>query len=325
MLTVPAPSARVDADFATEVLADLYSYRRKNRAIAFALWGTLGWFGAHRFYLERPATGLLMLVTLGGGLLWWAADLFLLTSLVQGHNEEQEHRKRVGLPPLELAFMPPLSRVVLNRPPEWTSRWNSGSRRRRAARFTGDLIVLLVAGYGLGAVAVRFGVIEAVVPVTVLLVLAATGTSVGWMARVPVLRTLVAWSHRLRLFYYYNKPGSPAALLFRPITGVVLAPFRQRARAEVRLYLELGAVFTLLFMVEDLVSAVIAEGTAALAPLSLIRLWVGEVIANFLAIYAFATPIGAVLTLYLLVRPTHTLVRLLSALVAVAILLGLMA
>jgi TM2 domain-containing membrane protein YozV len=313
----------VDPDFASEVLADLYSYRRKRRWVAYLLWGTLGWFGAHRFYLERPGTGLLMLITLGGSFFWWMADVFFIGSMVKTHNDQQELRKRVGLPPLELAFMPPLNRRVLDRPPEWTERWQTGGQRQRRLRFAGDVVVLVVTGIGLGVVARSFGVYEAIVPVLVLTALTAAGASSGRLHHLPVLRTLVAWSHRLRLFYYYNKPGSPLALLFRPVTGAILAPFRQRARAEVRLYLELGAVFTLLFMLEDLVSALLEEGIAALAPASLARLWITEVTLNFLAIYAFSTPIGAVLTLYLLVRPTHTLARTLSVVVVGVILLGL--
>jgi hypothetical protein len=313
----------IDADFASEILTELYSYRRKNRVVAFVLWGTLGWFGAHRFYLERPVTGLAMLFTLGGGLLWWIVDAFLIGSMVKTHNDVQEARKRSGLPPIELAFMPPLSREVLARPPEWTERWQAGSRSRRWLRFAGDVMVLLVAGIGLGAVASSYGVYEAVVPVLVLTALTAAGAHGGSLSHVPVLRTLVAWGHRLRLFYYYNKPGSPLALLFRPVTGAILAPFRQRDRAEVRLYLQLGAVFTLLFMLEDLVSALIEQGFAALGPVNLLGLWLGEVVVNFIVIFAFSTPIGAVLTLYLLVRRTHTVPRVLAALVVGAILLGL--
>lgn len=326
MRTVAIDVRGVDADFASEVLASLYGYRRKNRTVAFLLWGTLGWFGAHRFYLERPGTGLLMLTTLGGALVWWLVDAFRIGAMVRQHNDEQALRQRTGLPPLELAFMPPLHRKALDRPPVWTQRWQTGSRFARGCRFAADLMVLLTAGFGLGVVASSFGVYEAVVPVLVLVYLAAAGASaVAWLNQYPVLRTLAAWSHRLRLFYYYNKPGNPLALLFRPVTGALLAPFRQRARAEVRLYLELGAVFTLLFLLEDLVSALAEDGLGALAPTSLMRLWVGEVVANFLTIYAFATPIGAVLTLYLLVRRTHTVPRLLSLVVVAAIGMGLAA
>lgn len=42
---------------------------------------------------------------------------------------------------------------------------------------------------------------------------------------------------------------------------------------------------------------------------------------TFVAIYAFAAPIGAVITLYVLVTPTHTLPRRLSGLVAGTMLL----
>jgi TM2 domain-containing membrane protein YozV len=314
---------RVDADFASEVLVDLYRYRRKNYVVAFVLWGVLGWVGAHRFYLERNGTGLLMLFTVGGGFLWWLVDAFLLGSMVKEYNDEQEYRERFGLPPLALSFMPPLSREVLDRPPEWTERWHAGGRLRRRLRFGGDVLVLVSTGLLLGVVASRFAVYEAIVPVLVLALLTAAGAGVGRLNRVPVLRTLVRWSHRLRLFYYFNKPGSPLALLFRPVTGAIMAPFRQRGRAEVRLYLQLGAVFAVLFLLEDLVSAVVEEGTAALAPMSLIRLWLVEVTTNFVVIYAFATPIGAVLTLYLLVRRTHTVPRILSGLVLGAVLLGM--
>jgi TM2 domain-containing membrane protein YozV len=321
-LVRPDSVDRVDADFATEVLSELYSYRHKRPLVAFLLWGVLGWFGAHRFYLERPVTGLLMLGSLGGGLIWWLIDPFLIPGMVRSFNAEQSVRRRTGLPPVELAFMPPLNKQVLGRPPQWTEHWHAGSPWRRRLRFAGDVAVLLLAGIGLGVVARTFGAFEAVVPVAVLIGLTAAGGAGGWLHGVPLVGSLVTWSHRLRLFYYYNKPGSPAALLLRPLTGILLAPFRQRARAEVRLYLELGAVFTLLFLLEDIVSAVLEQGLAALTPLNLLQIWLTEVIVNFVVIYSFSTQIGAVLTLYLLVRPTHTVPRLLSLLVAVAVVFG---
>src|SRR5690606_11752336 len=113
-------------------------------------------------------------------------------------------------------------------------------------------------------------------------------------------------------FYYYNAPGNPLALLFRPITATVLAPFRLRDRAEVRLYLQLGGVFTLLFLLGDLGEALVANGLGALSPTSLFALWVREATLTFIVIYSFATPIGAVLTLHLLMRRTHLIPRMLS-------------
>ncbi len=56
---------------------------------------------------------------------------------------------------------------------------------------------------------------------------------------------------------------------------------------------------------------------------SLLTMWATEAVMTFVIIFAFATPIGAVITLYLLVSPTHAIPRRLSALVAGTVLLGL--
>lgn len=314
----------IDADFAQEVLADLYTYPPKNEWIAFALWLTLGWFGAHRFYLERNGTALLMMLTGGGGLVWWIVDGFVVRQMARNYNVDQDLRRRSGHPPRQLDFMPPLSEDVLSRPPEWTERWRRGSRASLILRLLGDSAVLLLAGMLLGIVAVRAGVYEAIVAIVVLAGLTVIGAGSPKLNEIPVARSLVRWSHRLRLFYYYNKPGHPLVLLFRPLTGPLLAPFRLRDRAEVRLYLQLGGVFALLFLLADLAEAFIAGGWSALGPMGLLKLWIGEATKTFVVIYAFATPIGAVLTLHLLMRRTHFVPRVLSVLVISAMALGLM-
>jgi hypothetical protein len=318
----------VDADFAEEILAELYAYRPQRTWLARVLWVTLGWFGAHRFYLGRPLTGLLMLFTLGGALIWWVVDGFLIGGMVRAHNEEQERRRRAGLPPLELSFMPPLWRNVLEQPPDWTRRWREARRPARIRRLAGDACVLFITGWLLGAVAKAADVWEAIVAVFVLVTLTAAGSAVGRIGHLPVIHGLIRWSHRLRLFYYYARPGSPLALLFRPVTAALFAPFRRRDRAEVRLYLQLGGVFTLLFLLIDFGGEVlgpIVRGRGLPVVSDVLRLWVHEASVTFVVIYAFATPIGAVLTRYLLMLRTHTVPRALSALVVAAVLLGLAA
>jgi TM2 domain-containing membrane protein YozV len=52
----------------------------KSRGVATALASFLGVFGAHRFYLGRPESGALMLLTLGGLGIWWLYDLILVAS-----------------------------------------------------------------------------------------------------------------------------------------------------------------------------------------------------------------------------------------------------
>lgn len=322
----PAVRHGLDPDFAGEVLDELYAYRRKRTGVAYAFWLVLGWLGAHRFYLERPATGLLMLLTGGGLLVWWVADAWRIPRMVRAHNAEQDRREREGKPPLELAFMPPVASDVLHEPPPWTLRWNQRGRTWRAMRLAGDVLVLLVAGAALGALATTEGGAEATLAVVALVTVTLLGGHAPWLDRVPLARALVRWSHRLRLFYYYNKPGPPPALLVRGATAVIFAPFRRRDRAEVRIYLELGAVFTVAFMAADLVEDVAVPlagtGLAALGPMRLAGVWIEEAFMTFLVTYAFAAPIGAVLTFYLLTRPTHTLPRLLGAFALFAIALG---
>jgi TM2 domain-containing membrane protein YozV len=50
----------------------------KSRGVALALAAILGPFGAHRFYVGKTGTGLLMLCTLGGAGLWYLYDLIVV-------------------------------------------------------------------------------------------------------------------------------------------------------------------------------------------------------------------------------------------------------
>jgi hypothetical protein len=317
---------RIDPDFAREVLRDIYTYREKSLGLTRLLWFAVGFLGGHRFYLGRPGTALLMFFSGGGGLVWWVADWFLLRRMVEEHNSTQERRRAAGLPPLELSFMPSFDEHVLTRPPAWTLEWRLRSRGRRWLRFAGDLVVLLVAGWALGALSGQEGAEEAIVAVLAVIGVTAAGGYVGSLEAYPGIRGLVRWSHRLRLFYYFNEPRSPLFLLLRPVTGIMLAPFRQRDRAEVRLYLQIGFIFTFAFLLLDLfpllIVPVVRDGLAAAAPGALFNVWVREATVTFLMTYAFAAPIGAVLTLYLLTRHTHTVPRALSALTVVAIAWG---
>jgi TM2 domain-containing protein len=50
----------------------------KSRGVALALAALLGPFGAHRFYVGKTGTGVLMLCTVGGLGLWYLYDLILV-------------------------------------------------------------------------------------------------------------------------------------------------------------------------------------------------------------------------------------------------------
>lgn len=329
MPSSPTHHQHIDPDFSREILEELYAYRRKRKPVAWVLWLTLGWLGAHRFYLEREFTGLAMLFTGGGGMVWWLVDAGFVNRMVERHNQEQERRERAGLPPLGLSFMPALhDDAALERTPPWLEKWQQRGRARRVLRFGGDLLVLLIAGTALGSMAGTEGVPEAIVAVVLLAAITALGAGPEWFDRLPGAHGFVRWSHRLRLFYYHNPPGSPPALLVRAGLGILWAPFSTRARAEVKMLVELGAVFTAIFLLFDLVPGVVVplvSPTQTLHLTAVARGWAGQAFMTFFATYAFAAPIGAVLNLYLLTRPTHTIPRLLAVFTLVAIFMGVVA
>jgi hypothetical protein len=52
----------------------------KSRGVATALAGLLGVFGAHRFYVGKTGTGVLMLCSVGGFGIWYLYDLILVAA-----------------------------------------------------------------------------------------------------------------------------------------------------------------------------------------------------------------------------------------------------
>jgi hypothetical protein len=303
-----------DPDLSETVLDDLYRYPRKRPAIAWMLWLTTGFLGGHRFYLERTATGVLMLFTSGGLFVWWIIDAMRLSGMIDRYNDEQERRERLGLPPVALAFMPSLDRTLLRGPPAWAEA------RGGRGRLLGDALVLLVAGVALGAVSGSTGNLEGLVAVLILIAVTNLGARWERMAERPVFRALDRWSHRLRLYYRVNDPGSPLSLLFRPVLGAFWAIFRKRARAEAGLYLQLGAVFVLAFTLIDLVQASVDTDGGLVSTL---RALAGDMGWTFVIIYAFASPIGAILTTHVLLDRSDRTLWALSAITVLALFVGL--
>lgn len=52
----------------------------KSKATAFLLCNFFGLLGVHRFYLNKVGTGILMLLTAGGFMIWWLVDMVLIAS-----------------------------------------------------------------------------------------------------------------------------------------------------------------------------------------------------------------------------------------------------
>jgi TM2 domain-containing membrane protein YozV len=314
------PSARIashrHADFSRAVLEDLYRYPRKQVWITWVLWAITGLLGGHRFYLDRTGTGALMLFTGGGGALWWIVDAFLIRKMVDAYNADQAQRQATGLPPKALSFMPPARGGTLPAAPEWVAK--RGGRKR----IIGDVIVLTVAGMSVGAFAKSSGNYEAVITILVLCAITLAGARWDALATIPILRGLDRWSHRLRLYYYTNDPGGPLALFFRPVVGLLSAPFRLRARAEAWLYLQVGAWFTIVFTGVDLVQATgIATGDLGIH----LGGFFADMVLTFASIYAFAAPIGAILTTHVLLEKSDFVVWMLTGVALAAMAAGIVA
>lgn len=318
-------AAALDPDFSREVLEDLYAYRRKRRSMAWLLWLCLGVLGAHRFYLERPFSGAMQLFTGGGVIVWWLVDASQINRMVREHNSEQEAREREGRPPIEMEGMPPLREDDLRAAPAWVTRWSSQEPLRKGLRLAGDALVLLGTGMGLGTVIGIDGALEAVVAVVILAGMTSLGAGLASLDDVRGFRPLVRWAHRLRIFYYHNEPASPPYLLVRAVVGVFRAPFRAVDRTEVRLYVELGAVFAAFFLLLDIVPEAVVP--LVTTPQSfelgvLLEAWLAEAIVTFVLVYVLAAPVGGVLTLHVLVHRTHTVPRILAVLTLLSIGLG---
>ena len=69
---------------------ELETASTRSRLIALLLCFFLGCFGAHRFYIGKTGTAVLMLVTLGGLGIWMMVDLILIAA---GSLRDDEGRR----------------------------------------------------------------------------------------------------------------------------------------------------------------------------------------------------------------------------------------
>ena len=302
--------AQASPDFSQAVLDDLYEYRQKHNSIAFLLCLLTGLFGGHRFYLGLTFSGVAMALSGGGGGLWWIFDLFRTGKMVDAFNEEQQRRQQSGEPPKALGFMGDVDPANLTTPP-----WADKGRGRGS--LGASLVVIALLGYGLGVTSSAIGNPEAIVAVFALLAITLLGARWDALAAMPVLNEFDRWSHRLRLYYFITDPGSPWTLATRPLLGIFFAPWRAKARAEVRLYLQLGATFSAAFAVVDVVE-IYADGWSASVVVGILL----EFLATLVTIYAFAAPIGAILTTHLLMLKSDRTLWVLSAAAVATTLLG---
>lgn len=339
-------------------LRDLFEYPRKKMIVAYLLWLFAGLLGAHRFYLDREGTAAVQFFTGGGFLLWWAADGFLVPSMVRSYNDEQAEREEAGRPPRALDFLetdegeaaggenadpdgagpgdapdaapegpsddlgeePADDAGLRGARPAWSEGRPAG-RGRHAA----DLAVVGLAGLMLGAVSAETGAWRAAAAVATMVLAVSFAPELSALRKLPGTSDLLRWAARLGLFYRYHDPGGPLSRLARPMVGVAVAPFRRRARAETHLYLELGGAFAVLFFWMDL-GVVAVSGLGGGEDLAeLPAEWGAAALLTLINVYAFATPIGSTLYEHALSGHSHRRVWLLGAAALAGIAVGIVA
>ncbi len=66
----------------------------KSAVVAYLLWFFLGIFAAHRFYLGRPLSAILQILSyfILIGFIWWVIDFFLLPGLIRQENDNLRYR-----------------------------------------------------------------------------------------------------------------------------------------------------------------------------------------------------------------------------------------
>ena len=286
-----------DPDFAQEVVADLYRYQRKRTSTARLLLIFTGILGGHRLYVGKPLSALLFFLTGGGALFLWLWDFTQVKRLVAEYNQVEDERQQAGLPPQALSFLPPLQELDLNAPPAWAER-----RDGRAVLFGGFALLAFI-GLAMGAIAGATGVFEPPIIMVVFMIITLVAARWPSMRNLPVLGDLSRWNHRLRLYYFTTDPGSIWLLATRPYIGILIAPWRKKSRAEVRLYLQIGVAFGIVFTAFDIYEVRDSSFWTGFG------LTLAELAQTVIYTYMFVAPVGAILlTQQLLARTDRVVV-----------------
>lgn len=74
------------------ILRQEVEQRKKSVVATWLLWLFLGFLGAHRFYMGKIGTGIIMLLTLGGFFIWWLVDIFLISGMIRTDEHKVQNQ-----------------------------------------------------------------------------------------------------------------------------------------------------------------------------------------------------------------------------------------
>ncbi len=199
--------------------------------LCYFLWLTLGWVGAHRFYSGRWVSGLFYACSFGFAGAGWAADLFLLNSMVDDLRRKERARR-----------VQEASDSTINSAPTRAAWADSKSRFSWidfALRFGFFLVGPFV--FTLLCVLCKHYELLAVMFVVVVIcgLLGNIDRALGHTAtveKVPMLGGALHVFKDLYAFYSTHKPRSFLFYLFYPISAPLAAVVSPRVREEMGLY-----------------------------------------------------------------------------------------
>ena len=318
------PYHKADPFMQRQLYNELHAYPSKRYRVAQLIWFFAGIVGGHRFYLGKVGTAVLMLLTMGGGLIWWIIDAFLLKDQVQEFNDEQAQREAKDEPPIGMEFVPKVPPDALASRPAWAEQ-RTGQRGRflKVLGLVGDACMVIFCGFMLGAFTegAESNTVFLVVIALVLMINLADQL-IQWY-HIPVIRSVIRWDLKLRLFYQFNEPGRSYTLFFRPIVGIFYAPFSRKARAEVTLYLQIAGIVSAATMLAGFFTGEGASLFTSFSVSSFLEGWSKNNVIGFFTVFAFASPLGATLMKHTLLRRPNWVRWMLSALVFWALFQGL--
>lgn len=302
-----APYQAIDPLVHDQLVRELHTYRRKNELVGRLLCYFGGFLGLHRFYVGQVLYGILMLCTLGGALVWWILDIGKVRGMVADYNAEQDRREAADEPPIGMDYVPVATPDAFLDYPAWgharlNPKGKPRSRARKVLEIIADAMALLFFGFVLGAMSAGSGYNGAVYAVvTLVLMINFVDMLIPWH-QLPFVGGMIHWDYRLRLFYHFNEPGRRWKLYFRPLLGLLYAPFNRKARTEVLLYLELGSVFVVGRLLVGLLGGDTWDMIVSLNFSGFMSNWVESLVLGFITVYGFAAPIGALLMKHVLLR-----------------------
>lgn len=195
--------------------------------LCYGLWLTLGWVGAHRFYCGRWVSGLFYACSFGFAGAGWAADLFLLNSMIDDLRRKERKQRDTSTAGRATA----------------RATWSESDSRFAWFDFVLRLGFFLVGPFVFTLLCILCKHYELLAVMFVVVVVCgllgnieSALSHMTALEKVPLLGGALHVFRDMYAYYLTHKPRSFLFYLCYPVTAPVAAVVSPRAREELRLY-----------------------------------------------------------------------------------------